>query len=288
MAQKTTPDEAAPAAAPTPQIVAHPAETLDTAIAAARLASPRIVSNDGREHVFVPRGFDLKTLPDETRLSPWPKARITVDNRASLSAYANRFSTDASVLIADYDKAEITAHLDWHADNHHALATGADAHSVTLKLRPSEEFTRWNAFEGKLHPQDEFARFLEENAADVGEPEAATMIELSRDFEASMGQTFKSSVRLDNGDRRMVFESETKAQNGVIVPQRFTLCIPLYLGEDPDHLTALFRWRADGSGKVMLGFQWHRVEYMRQAHFAQIAHTAAEETGLPVFIGRVA
>lgn len=288
MAPKPTPDEAAPAAAPAPQIVAHPTESLEAVITAARLAAPVIDSPDGGFHVFVPRGFDLKPLPDVTRLSPWPQARVTVDNRASLSAYANRFSSKRSVLIADYDKGEITARLDWHADNQADLSTGSNAHSVTLKLRPSEEFTRWDTFEGKVHPQDEFARFLEENAADVGEPEAATMIELSRDFEASVGQTFKSSVRLDNGDRRMVFESETKAQNGVIVPQRFHLHIPLYLGEEPDHLTALFRWRADGSGKVMLGFQWHRVEYMRQAHFAGIAHAAAEETGLPVFIGRVA
>jgi len=83
-----------------------------------------------------------------------------------------------------------------------------------------------------------------------------------------------------------VFESDTRAQNGVVVPQKFTLMIPIYNGEHPDELTCLFRWRAAGDGRVMLGFEWHRVEYQRRAHFAQIAYTAAEETGLPVFMGR--
>ena len=39
------------------------------------------------------------------------------------------------------------------------------------------------------------------------------------------------------------------------------------------------------SGGLMMGFQWHRVEYQRRAHFAEIATKAAEETGLPVFAG---
>jgi len=266
-----------------------PGAALDTAIAAARQANPMIFGPEGRSFAFVPRTFDLKELPDATRLPPWPQQRVTVDDRDSLVSYANRYSDDRSILLADYDRGLISARLDWHRNNTDPdyVRTGPNAHSVTLKLRPSEEFIRWDAFEGKLHAQDEFARFLEENSADVNDPDAATMIEISRDFEASVGQTYKSSVRLDNGDRRMVFESDTKAMNGIVVPQRFTISIPLYQGEHPDTLTAMFRWRASGDGSVRLGFEWHRVEYMRQAHFAAIANAAAEETGLPVFIGRM-
>lgn len=265
-----------------------PGQALDAAIAAARIANPILTGPDGRLHAVLPADFELTELTDERRLAPWPRQRITVDNRASLSAYANRFSTDRSVLIADYDRGQISARLDWHPHNKGADHGDAapDAHSVTLKLRLSEEFSRWNAFAGKQHPQEEFARFLEENASDIAAPDPATMIEISRDFEATVGQSYKTSVRLDNGDRRLVFETETKAQNGVIVPQKFTLAIPIYNGEEPDQLNCLFRWRANGAGGVTLGFEWHRLEYQRRAHFAQIAFAAAEETGLPVFMGR--
>lgn len=287
MVKTTTADTALPANHAVTQINA-PGEALETAIRGAMLADKVIPGPDGRSHVALPRDFTLSPLPDDSRLPPIPAQRITVDDRASLVTYANRFRDARSIIIADFDTLEIAAHLDWHPHNAHAdfLSSGAQKHSATLKLRPSEEFARWDAMEGKLVPQEDFARFLEENSSDVGYPEAATMIEISRDFEATVGQTYKSSVRLDNGDRKLVFETESKVQNGVIIPDRFTLHIPIYNGEEPDTLTALFRWRAMGGGAIALGFQWHRVEYQRRAHFAQIAAFAAEETGLPHIMGR--
>ncbi|SEN94912.1 Uncharacterized conserved protein [Gemmobacter aquatilis] len=284
---KPVPPEATPPATP----AAHsPREALDTAIRAAYLANPVITGADGRQSIVLPREFSLQPIPDEARLPAIPAQRVTVDDRASLVTYANRFRDDRSLIVADFDALEIAAHLDWHPHNTHEdfLTSGAQKHSVTLKLRPSEEFARWDDMEGKFVPQAEFARFLEENSSDVGFPEAATMIEISRDFEATVGQSYKSSVRLDNGDRKLVFETDTKVQNGVTIPQKFTLSIPIYNGEQPDTLVALFRWRAMGGGVIALGFQWHRVEYQRRAHFAQIAASAAEDTGLPWIMGRKA
>lgn len=265
-----------------------PGETLETVLRGARLASPIVMGPQGRTHVLVPKDFTLKDLPDDSILPPRIKQRITVDDRASLSAYTNRFSSSASILLADYDKGEISARLDWHPHNSlpEFRLPDADAHSVTLKLRLSEEFQRWDAFEGKLHPQEDFARFLEENSSDIGFPEAATMIELSRDFEATVGQTYKSSVRLENGDRRINFTQDSRPSGEVVIPTKFVLSIPIYNGEQPDDLTCLFRWKASGQGGILLGFVWHRVEYQRRAHFQAIATAASEETGLPAFIGR--
>jgi hypothetical protein len=273
--------------APPASGIEYPGQALDAAITAARMSSPTLTGRDGAIHAFIPEGFALTALPDSRNLSPWPKSRVIVDDRQSLIAYANRYATQASVIVADFDKGEITARLDWHHGNSVAIATGPDAHSVTLRLRLSEEFDRWNKMAGKLHDQADFARFLEENAVDVMHPDTATMIELSRDFEATVGQTYKSALRLDNGDRRLVFTSETNVQNGIVVPQTFTLHIPVYNGETPDDLTCLFRWRAAGERGVVLGFEWHRLEYQRRAHFQQIAFAAAEDTGLPVYMGRI-
>lgn len=276
-------------------IAPDPRTALDAAIEGARLADPLILGQDGREHVILPERMRLQDISDPHRLPSRVKQSVTVDDRLSLSAYANRFKSDRSIIIADFDALTISARLDWHAHNaeigmeefsdHHDFP-GHNAHAAILALRPSEEFARWDKMEGKMHPQADFARFLEENSVDIGTPEAATMIEISRDFEATVGQTYKSAVRLDNGDRKLVFQTETNVQNGVIIPEKFTLSIPIYNGEEPEDLTCLFRWRALGGGAVGLGFQWHRVEYQRRAHFAQIATAASEETGLPVYMGR--
>lgn len=269
---------------------ADPRSALDTAIEAARIASPVISGPDGRTWAALPDRIKLHDISDPNRLPSRVRQTVTVDDRASLSAYANRYKSKRSIIVADFDALTISARLDWHEHNQgdNFPEVGHNAHAVTLALRPSEEFSRWDEMEGKIHPQAEFARFLEENSVDIGFPEAGTMIEISRDFEATVGQVYKSAVRLDNGDRKLVFETDTKVQNGVVIPEKFTLSIPIYNGEEPEDLTCLFRWRAQGGGAVGLGFQWHRVEYLRRAHFAQIAHTAAEETGLPVFMGRFA
>ncbi len=274
----------------------YPGKALEAAIAAATRANPVITGPDDTQYALVPPGFQKVELTDDTRLAPWPQARIIVDDQASMIKYVNRFSTPRSVLMADFNSLAITARLDWHADNTEQVMTrsqiitrsqtGPDEHSVTLKLLPSEEFTRWDKMQGKQHAQADFARFLEENAVDILHPDAASMIELSRDFEATQSNSYKSAVRLDNGDRALTFQSETNAQSRIVIPQKFTLSIPVYNGEAPDELTALFRWRPSSGTGVTLGFEWHRVEYQRRAHFAAIAHAVAEDTGLPVIMGR--
>lgn len=285
MAKPATPDT-------TPSVVieppnSQPGATLEAAIFAARIADPIVQGNDGRKWAYVPNDFQLRLLEDRSLLPVRPDQRVTVDDRASFVAYANRFSSDLSILVADYDALTISARLDWHPGNDHQDFgfARADSHTVTLKLRPSEEFARWDEMENKFHPQDEFAQFIEENSVDVMMPDAASMIELSRDFEAQSATSFKSSIRLQNGDRALRYENETRALKDIVIPDKFTLNIPLHAGEEPMQLSARFRWKAHAGG-VLLGFQWHRVEYLRQGHFREIATLAAEETGLPVFFGR--
>ena len=269
-----------------------PTNYLDAALKAAALGMVTpITGPEGRKFLLRPGDFAIQELPDASRLGPFAKAQIEVDDRPSLSNYANRFCTARSIIVADIDKGTISVKVDYHSESDRtadeASMPGAGVHSATLVLRPSEEYKRWDAIEGQLLPQGDFARFLEENAVDILDPDAATMIEISRDMEATSGQKYTSSVRLDNGDRRVTFESETRARSDLRIPQRFSLSIPLWHGEEPVEINALFRWRAQGVDGILLGFQWHRVEYVRRAQFNLLAFTAAEETGLPVYFGRM-
>lgn len=267
-----------------------PAETLETVIKALALRDAKHTGPDGRAYVALPNEFSLHELKDQAFVAPYISQNIVIDDRASLSAYANRFKDERSIILADYDALTVTAQLDWHSHNQSTDAGSAspNKHRAVLRLRPSEEFARWDKFvkEG-FHDQESFARFLEENASDVAEPDPATLIEISRDFEATVGQVYKSSTRLDNGDRKLVFDTESRATNDVVIPQQITLSMPFYNGEDPSEIVAKFRWRPS-NGAVVFALEWHRVEYHRRAHFNQIAYLAADETGLPVFVGRTA
>ena len=259
-----------------------------TALAAAHAAkfNEALKTDDGRQFLLTPSGFGVKEITDPAWLDPHPSAAVVVDEKAALTDYVVRFREPGTVLFADVDCGAIKAVIDYHlASGFVDVKTGAARHSATLVLRKSEEFARWDEFEGDLHSQAEFARFLEENAVDILFPDQATMIEIARDLSATEGVKFASKVDLQNGNRRFHYENETKVDGDIAVPSRFTVNIPLYAGEEPIELEALFRYRVAPAG-LMLGFEWRRVEYLKLAHFKQIAFAVAEATGAPVFLGR--
>jgi uncharacterized protein YfdQ (DUF2303 family) len=277
----------------------YPEGALDAAIRAALYADPVLTSGDHSQHVMLPPGFKLHELPNPSALPRYINASVEVDDRNSLEQYVNRFWEEGTVVFADYQSGCITSRLDWHCrvpepetDENGVLIypwpphVRPAAHSCTFRLKPSEEFSRWSMFEGEFHSQDAFAAFLEENAADVVDPDPAVLIEISRDLEGSQGVTFKSSTRLENGDRSFRYETETKAHGDIRIPREFVLSIPLFEGEEPVPLRCAFRWRIN-AGALQMAFVWRRVEYQRRAYFNQMAALVAENTGRPVFIGRV-
>ncbi|GGF43987.1 Uncharacterized conserved protein YfdQ, DUF2303 family [Mameliella alba] len=266
-----------------------PRAALDVTLTAARLAEPVIEGANGKRFTFGPTDFKLTEIPDPHALPPHIMAQPVVDDAQSLITYANRFSTEDSLLIADIDSLRVMACLDYHASNldEEPLAPSPRKHTATLQLRESEEFKRWNDIQGELIDQMAFAEFLDENANDIIAPEPTVMIEIARDLEATQGVNFKSSTRLQTGERSIVYETETHTKGEMKVPTQFTLQIPLFAGEAPVDITASFRFRPSAGG-LKLGFVWRRVEYRRQAEFQQVATRIAEGTGLPVVFGRPA
>ncbi len=269
----------------TPQGLQAPKEELQVALEAARLAQPLIELDQGRQHVLLPPGYSTKDVSHPDIQDLHIKQTVTLDDAASLSTYTNRFSDDRSILIADYDSLSIRSHLDWHNNNDADLLPEPCAHVATLKIRSSEEFERWNSMQGTLHDQSEFAEFLDENVSDIVDPDPNVFLEIARDLEATQGCQFKAGTRLQTGERSFSYETETQVKNDFVVPQRFTLSIPLFDGEQPTDIVASFRFKPSPKG-LGLGFVWRRVEYVRRAMFKEIAHRVSEETGRPVVFGR--
>lgn len=270
----------------------NPHHYIEAAMKAAALSDPVVLGPDGRAYALVPDGMKVSELPDRDWLPTYPEATVKVDVKDSLIGYVNRFSDQRSVIFADYETLTVGAVLDWHNHNMRPDAgdigakSGPRKHVAQLRLRPSEAFKRWDAIQGKMIDQAEFASFLEENSEDIVDPDPTVMIEISRDLEANIGSAFKSSIRLENGDRALRFDTETRIATEVVIPREFKLNIPLWDGEDSVLLRCAFRWRARAEG-LMLGFEWRRVEYLRRGSFAEIAHAVAEATACPVFMGRV-
>lgn len=246
---------------------------------------------DGRKFIAAPNEMTLKDVSDEHGLSltkpRYIKQAVTVQSKDSLVEYVNRFySAQHSMLFANIEANAIIAVLDYHAEG----KAEHTAHRATLILPFSEEWRLWTAISGHLKPQLEFARFLEENGADVRAPDAADLLEAVRDLQAHRKVNFIKAVRTSSDNENFEFTDETKAtsKGGIELPTKFKLGLPVYFGEPETELYAFLRWKIDAEqGGLALGIALHRVEHVRQAVFKQIVTEISERTSCPVVFGKI-
>lgn len=226
------------------------------------------------------------------------KAHVRADHKESFVEYLKAFTAlddpkaqaerfiGAPLIFADIKAATMTAVIDYHGQNY--TPTNCD-HKATLRLQYSEEWARWSGISGKLVPQADFARFLEENSADVLAPSGADLLEICRDMSAIKKVDFRQAVNLTNGDIRFEFDEQTEATSKtraapLEVPKLFKLSIPVYFGERPTEISAFLRYKPT-SGGLELGIELHRPEFVKQAAFQLIGVEIREATGVPVIYG---
>ena len=264
--------------------------TFEVALAAANDLAPAkmmTATPEGRLLAIIPDTFNVVDTTDKhvAKLRGPIEESPTFFDQNSFVTYLKRFARNHETLVfADIDTSQIRAVLDYHNAEGEQPVKKAAEHSARLNLRSSEEFKRWDSFAmSSLRGQAEFSEFLDENAFDVVDPEPGVLREIARDFEVSRDATFKAKYNPQSGDRMLVASEESKTRN-IVVPQKITINIPFYRGEEPVEIQMLFRYRIN-DGVLKLGLLWHRMEYQRQAVFDGIANSVAEETGLTVLFG---
>lgn len=258
-------------------------------LAIASAGIPEIVTTaKGREYLVTPEGYTLKDVTEPNAVAailPDHIAQgVTVQTVDSLVEYANRFKTPDTVLFADIDTNSILAALDYHG-------VGAAAHfhhTAKMVLPYSEEWKLWTSISGKLMKQLEFARFLEENAADIAAPSGADLLDAARDLQAHRKVNFTKAVRTSSNNENFEFTDETEARTrgGLELPTQFKLALPVYFDGDLVELFAFLRWElVEGEG-LKLGIALHRAVHVRQAEFKKIIDDAAERIDRPAVFGK--
>lgn len=253
-----------------------------------------VTTKDGREFLITPDGYERHDIHEEhglKRTMPGYLAQsVTLQTADSLVDYVNRFKGADTLLFADIAGNRILAAIDFHtaAAKDKAPEVRRVAHRADLVLPFSEEWTLWRNISGHLKPQLEFARFIEENGADVTAPDAAELLEAVRDLQAKRNVNFTKAVRTSSDNENFEFTDETKAttKGGIELPTRFKLGIPVYFGEPDVELFAFLRWKL-GDGALTLGIALHRAEHVRQAVFKQIVQGVAERTGCVAVFGKL-
>lgn len=255
---------------------------------------------NGSEIIVTPAGSMLHTLtkPPHAPLPTRLVARRVFHDGDSFARYVGRYKQPGSQLIADIDACKVVAILDYPTHEQTAfpepdlskelpLPIPSREHVAEWPVGYSEAFEAWDGINGKLIEQATFLRFLEENVGEVVQPEAARILELVKDFAAVKTDKFESSKRLQNGDASLVYISETNVKQGLEVPQRLKLSMPIYHGEEAITFDAWFRYRIQ-NGALFLGIEFHRIEPVKQAAFRAAVARTFDTAGLDAFYGAAA
>jgi hypothetical protein len=193
---------------------------------------PQVVAaKDGREFLIVPEGMAKHDIPDEYGLKrtmpSYLQQSVTLQTVDSLVDYTNRFKGADTVLFADMSSNRIVAVLDFHtaAAGEKQPEVRRASHRADMQLPFSEEWKLWTGIDKQLKGQLEFARFIEENGADVRRPMPAN---------CSMPcATFRQTAR-STSSRRFARPAITRTSNtptrpnattrgGIELPTKFKL-----------------------------------------------------------------
>lgn len=262
---------------------------------AAKASGAHVVkSSDEREFLILPPGFAQHEVTDAYGLKVakprYIKQAVTIETADSLVDYVNRFKGEETMLFADIANHRIVALVDYHGASEPADPVAAHvAHRAKMELPFSEEWQLWTRQSGKLMPQLEFARFLEENASDVRAPDAGELLDACRDLQVRRKVSFIKAVRTSTDNENFEYSEETNAtspkKGDIDIPTKFKLGIPVYFGGAETELFAFLRWKLE-EGALTLGVQLHRTEHVRQAVFKQIVDDVAARTGCASVFGR--
>lgn len=209
---------------------------------------------------------DFQTRPNRVRA--FPKFRTS----EALCDYLQRFGNSSTTVFLDYDHHSIEAVIDYHEGG---KSPQFCSHKAQYKARMTEEWRAWAGRCGSLYGQAEFIRFLEEHAGDVVDPDSAGLMELCMRFEAIQTVDFKSSKRLSDGSRELIYSEQTQAKGSIKVPEELTLFIPVLEGQEPQEIRVFFRTRIIDSN-LKFATEIHRKARVLDEAFNVITYDVKE------------
>lgn len=270
---------------------------LDAGIA---IAEPKEIT-DGLRTLVLPAGakvheIDVKAFEDKYADHPRRKTgTVHVQSDDSFVAYVAKHGLVATEVWADPARKQLVGVINAHAESDTGLDEGTAGHGdhlVSLELIHSPEWIAWTQHDKKWMDQQAFAEHLEDNAADVTTPDAATMLEIAQTFHATTGTLFKSAQRLHSGEVTLNYEESTGARAGekgdLEIPTQFVLSINPYAGQDDvAQVVARFRYRIR-QGQLSLSYALVRPEDHALAVFSGIVASVNDSINQPVYTGRPA
>ena len=217
-------------------------------------------------------------------------ATVHAHTESTFAAYVAGHHREETAIFADQTSRRITCVIDYYeCTRQQKTEPGVRTyhrglHRCVYDCPASLQWQAWSAQNEQWTNQEGFARFLEENKADLAEPDwgpepkPATVIETALALEAKRSAHFKQSTRLASGSRSLIWEETTTASvaGELEVPEYFQIALPLFL-EGPTHrLTARLEYRIR-EGHLALRFVLLNAEHAVQQAFSDTCKALAKQ-----------
>lgn len=280
--------------------------------------------------------FNDKSIIDLEHLLAAPvskRGRATLGDAVAFGDYVNAHRTAGLIIYGDVNEAAgfFTAILDGHVPAKLKCPKSvADAgtkaaeveildpghaqwgeHVAHLQLAATPEWARWMQHNGKPMPQESFAIFLEENAADVIVPPAeirtvagfpvppqeqlpnsAELMSVALTLQTKTDVEFSSKLNRQNGQTQVTFHEKIAATHAgasegkMGIPEFFCLAIAPFRGGVAQVVLCRLRFRASG-GKASFEYQIIRPHKIVEHAWKMVAADIAAATGENVLLGKV-
>lgn len=207
-----------------------------------------VTDADGTQRVVDTDGY--------SEMPRWTKRTVTFRAVDAFAQYLTKhFDPDALEVWADVDHRELVAVLDAPEDY---TSPRRCAHVAKLVLQHTPEWLGWREMSGKLSSQGDFAEWIEERAADIVEPDPATMLELSQTFQAKTRVQFEQASFLADGRRALEYREDVEARAGakgqIEIPAMFALGVRVFVHGEPYKVLARLRYRMR-DGALSIGYK---------------------------------
>jgi uncharacterized protein YfdQ (DUF2303 family) len=214
------------------------------------------------------------------------RGNATVHTPDDFIALVNRIGNlEATTVWANVNTGAVTALINDHADWERP---GWRDHTARLALQQDEDWKRWMQRDNTLCTQAEFSEFIEDVYDTVVDPDAATMLEVSRTMRAATRVQFSQSVRLDNGDVQLTYEETTESKAGqkgqLEVPERVSVRLSPWRGVEPRVMEARLRWRIQ-DGQLRIGYRILRPDVFKDEVFDGLVEQIGKGISVPLYRG---
>lgn len=249
------------------------------------------------------RMISVKDEAEKYRIIPQRiRGTAKVETLASFIDLTNRHKGALSAIFAltAWPKPSLSAVIDYYDSG---SETDWAQHRILYEFPLTEEFKVWIGNNGKPLPQARFAAFLDEHSAELAAPMDGEIIEyerlfcerfgtpseivdMARHLEVNVGAKIKQKVRLQSGERQVLFETEHTNSNGdpVDIPGIFIVSVAPFIDGGRARIPARISYRVTG-GDIEWSYQLYRWEFWLRERVQSDLLRAAKETGLPAFEG---